>query len=124
MMAPSYANQYGQSLEEIAQAHAIARRAERLKARGIKAPTQAGDLQKIQQVVNRYVNEETGRLIVEEWFDAWQAYNAKTVEFLKNTGMLDEQTADVWANALDYIPFYRQAEGEELGGVPPQCSLV
>ena len=118
VMAPLYANQYGQSLEEIAQAYAIARRAERLKARGIKAPTQAGDLQKIQQVVNRYVNEETGRPIVEEWFDAWQAYNAKTVEFLKNTGMLDEQTADVWANASDYIPFYRQAEGEELGGVP------
>ena len=118
VMAPLYNNQYDQSLEEIAQAYAIARRAERLKARGIKAPTQAGDLQKIQQVVNRYVNEETGRPIVEEWFDAWQAYNAKTVEFLKNTGMLDEQTADVWANASDYIPFYRQAEGEELGGVP------
>tara|TARA_R100001082_G_scaffold95721_2_gene63041 strand:+ start:13913 stop:22288 length:8376 start_codon:yes stop_codon:yes gene_type:complete len=120
VMAPLFDNQYGKSLEEIAQAYAISMRAERLRAKGIRTPVEEGDLDQINEIVDRYVNPETGESIVKEWYSAWQAYNNNTIEFLRNTGVLDEQTAEDWRDMSDYVPFYKQAEGQELGGRYPK----
>jgi len=120
VMAPLFDNQYGKSLEEIAQAYAIAMRAERLRASGIQTPAQEGDLAQIEEIVDRYVNPETGQPIVKEWYDAWQAYNDNTIQFLRNTGILDDKTAQDWRNMSDYVPFYKQAEGEDIGASYPK----
>jgi hypothetical protein len=107
VLAPLYNNPYGVSLERLAQAYAIARRGERLNKEGKEVPTDLGDLQKIQAEIARFTNPETGKPIVEEWFNTWQAYNANTIKFLRDTGMIDDAGAKMWLKNSDYFPFYR-----------------
>lgn len=107
VLAPLYNNPYGISLERLAQAYAIAKRGERLNAEGKEVPTDPGDLQKIQAEIAKFKNPETGKPIVEEWFDTWQAYNANTIKFLRDTGMIDDKGAQMWLKNADYYPFYR-----------------
>jgi hypothetical protein len=109
VMSPLFQNQYGVDLEQLAQGYAVAKRSERLKAEGKEVPADAASLADIQSEVSKYT-DENGNSIVEEWFDAWQAYNRKTVEFLMDTGVLDVETAQIWMDQSDYVPFYRQAE--------------
>jgi hypothetical protein len=107
VLAPLYNNPYGISLEKLAQGYAIARRGERLTREGKVVPSDPGDLQVIQAEISRFTNPETGRPIVEEWYDTWQAYNANTVKFLRDTGMIDNAGAQLWLSQSDYFPFYR-----------------
>jgi hypothetical protein len=107
VLAPLYNNPYGISLEKLAQGYAIARRGERLTREGKVVPSDPGDLQVIQAEIARFTNPETGRPIVEEWYDTWQAYNANTVKFLRDTGMIDNAGAQLWLSQSDYFPFYR-----------------
>ena len=124
VMAPLYSNEYNVSLEELAQAYAIAKRADRLRKQGLPVPTEAGDLAVLEAEIAKFKNED-GVPIIEEWYDTWQAYNSKTVEFMKATGIVDDALAQKWIEMSDYIPFYRQAdavEGEtvDLGKNVPQ----
>jgi hypothetical protein len=112
VMAPLFQNKYGVSLEELAQAYAVARRAEGMRQRGLPTPAKAGDLALIEAEIAKYVNEN-GDSIIEEWYDTWQAYNNKTVEFMKATGLVDDALAQKWLEMSDYIPFYRQGEAPE-----------
>ena len=107
VLAPLYNNPYGISLEKLAQGYAIARRGERLTREGKVVPSDPGDLQVIQAEIARFTNPETGRPIVEEWYDTWQAYNANTVKFLRDTGVIDDAGAQLWLSQSDYFPFYR-----------------
>lgn len=107
VLAPLYNNSYGISLEKLAQGYAIARRGERLTREGKVVPSDPGDLQVIQAEIARFTNPETGRPIVEEWYDTWQAYNSNTVKFLRDTGMIDNAGAQLWLSQSDYFPFYR-----------------
>ena len=107
VLAPLYNNQYGVSLEKLAQGYAIARRGERLTREGKLVPGDPGDLQVIQAEIANFTNPETGRPIVEEWYDTWQAYNSNTVKFLRDTGMIDDAGAQLWLSQSDYFPFYR-----------------
>ena len=124
VMAPLYSNEYNVSLEELAQAYAIAKRADRLRRQGLPVPTEAGDLAVLEAEIAKFKNED-GIPIIEEWYDTWQAYNSKTVDFMKATGIVDNALAKKWIEMSDYIPFYRQgevAEGENvnLGKDVPQ----
>ncbi len=112
VMAPLFQNSYGVSLEELAQAYAVAKRAEGMRQRGLPTPAKAGDLALIEAEIAKYVNEN-GDPIIEEWYDTWQAYNNKTVEFMKATGLVDDALAQKWLEMSDYIPFYRQGEAPE-----------
>jgi len=115
VMAMLYQN--GTSYEEIAQTYAIARRAGRLKAEGIDSPGNP----KIWAEQIRYAEsilDADGNSIIKDWYEAWNGYNSKTIQFLKDTGVLDDQTAEIWANQSDYVPFYRQAEGVETPDIP------
>jgi hypothetical protein len=49
-------------------------------------------------------------------FDEYQKYNKGLVDFMKDTGVLSEEEAKVWTQNWDYIPFYRQMDGEEVAG--------
>ena len=111
VMAPLFAggNKYGVDLERLAQGYAIAKRSERLKAKGKSVPADATSLADIQSEVDKYT-DENGNSIVDQWYKAWRAYNAKTVSFLMDTGVLDAETAETWIQQSDYVPFYRQAE--------------
>lgn len=107
VMAPLYNNPYG-NLERLAQAYAIAKRGRRLTAEGKLAPGDPADLPQLLSEVRRFTNPATGNSIIEEWYDAWQAYNAYTVQFLRDTGMIDDAGAQLWLQQSDYIPFYRE----------------
>ena len=49
-------------------------------------------------------------------FDEYQKYNRGIVKFLVDTGVLSEEMGKKWMMYADYIPFYRQADGEETFG--------
>jgi hypothetical protein len=110
VMAPLYSNQYG-NLERLAQSYAIALRGRRLTAEGKLAPGDPADLPRLEAEVARFVNPETGNSIIKEWYDAWQAYNGYVVQFLRDTGMIDDAGAQLWLQQSDYIPFYRETRG-------------
>ena len=114
VMSPLFTggNKYGVDLERLAQGYAIAKRSQRLEAEGKAVPADTTSLADIQAEVDKYT-DENGNSIVEEWFNTWQAYNAKTVEFLMDTGVLDAETAQDWINQSDYVPFYRQADNPD-----------
>ena len=114
VMSPLFAggNKYGVDLERLAQGYAIAVRSKGLRDAGKAVPAGTTSLADIQSEVDKYT-DENGKSIVAEWFNTWQAYNAKTVEFLKDTGVLDAETAEAWINQSDYVPFYRQAENPD-----------
>jgi hypothetical protein len=122
VMKPLFQNQYGTNLEQLAQAYAIAQRGRRLNEEGKLVPGSAEDRAQIEKAVNKYVNPETGQPIIKEWFDVWQAYNRNTVKFLEDTGVLDPDTAELWMEQSDYVPFYRQSteEGADLGANVPK----
>ena len=119
VMAPLVQNNYNVNLEELAQAYAVAVRSQRLKAEGKDTPAGARSLAVLEAEIAKYTNPETGQPIIKEWYSAWQAYNAKTIQFLRDTGVLDAETAQVWADQSDYIPFYRQLEEEGGSQMPP-----
>jgi len=109
--------QNGTSYEEIAQTYAIARRAGRLKAEGIDSPGNP-DIWAEQIRYAESILDADGNSIIKDWYEVWNGYNSKTIQFLKDTGVLDDQTAEIWANQSDYVPFYRQAEGIDTPDIP------
>jgi hypothetical protein len=109
VMAPLYSNQYG-NLERLAQSYAIALRGRRLTAEGKLAPGDPTDLPRLEAEVARFINPNTGDPIIKEWYDAWQAYNGYVVQFLRDTGMIDDAGAQLWLQQSDYIPFYRETK--------------
>jgi hypothetical protein len=124
-MAPLYQNDSNFSLERLAQAYAIAKRAEGQRARGLKTPVPEGQLQEIEAEIAKYKNKD-GVPIIEEWYEVWQAYNNKTVEFMKATGIVDDALAQKWMEMSDYVPFYRQAEAEdgEIANISPDAPVM
>ena len=125
VMAPLYQNDHNFSLERLAQAYAIAKRAEGQRARGLKTPVPEGQLQEIEAEIAKYKNKD-GVPIIEEWYEVWQAYNNKTVEFMKATGIVDDALAQKWMEMSDYVPFYRQAEAEdgEIANISPDAPVM
>jgi len=116
VMGMLFTKQHG-SLEEDAQAYAIARRAEGLRQRGIESPGTPEQHAMVIRNAEQYL-DENGRSIIKDWYDAWQGYNRNTIKFLRDTGVLTEKMAEIWAAQSDYVPFYRQAEGEATPNVP------
>ena len=121
-------------LRKLAQAYAIVKRSEYLKTVeykkkvagkvktlvGKETPVDEGTRAEILAAVDA-LTDANGYNPVTAWHDVWQAYNDKTIDFLKNTGILNDETADVW-KASSYIPFYRQAQGDQ--NVPKVASGV
>ena len=55
--------------------------------------------------------------------DEWIKFNNGLVQYLKDTGVLSEEAAKEFMKYSDYIPFYRQADGEETVGPQIFASL-
>jgi len=53
----------------------------------------------------------------------WIKFNDGLVQYLKDTGVLTEAAAKEFVKYADYIPFYRQADGEETVGPQIFASL-
>lgn len=113
VMRPIYDDPSGQNHERLAQTYAIAKRGARLNSEGKLTPLKPGDFEVIQAEVNKFINPETGKPIIEEWHEMWQAYNNKIIDFLRATGVVDDAGAKMWQENSDYYPFYRIMEGEE-----------
>ena len=100
-------------LRKLAQSYAMVRRAKVLQAQGKPTPVTPADAKQIMDAVNQLPNDANGNNPVLEWHKVWTAYNGKTIEFLKATGILNEETADQW-NDSSYVPFYREAQDDKL----------
>ena len=104
----------GKNFEQLAHAYATAVRGERLNKEGKLTPVNPGELKVLEAEVNRFINPETGKPIVKEWFDAWQAYNSHVVKYLRDTGIVDDEGAALWLKQADYVPFYREDKNGKL----------
>lgn len=49
-------------------------------------------------------------------FDDYQKYNQGLVKYMMDTGVISAEEAKIWTQNWDYIPFYRQIEGEKTAG--------
>jgi len=98
-------------LRKIAQAYAMVQRGQYLDSQGKVNPVDAQTRAEILQEVDA-LTDANGYNPVKEWHDVWMAYNNKTIDFLKATGILNDETAEQW-KASSYIPFYRQAQGDK-----------
>ena len=116
LMSMLYTKEHG-SLEQMAQAYSIAKRSERLRAKGIAVPGTPADHAANIATAESFL-DENGNSIVKDWYDAWQDYNGYTVQFLKDTGVVDAETAEMWQDQSDYVPFYRQVEGADTPNAP------
>lgn len=125
LMSMLYSKEHG-DLTKDAQAYAIAMRGRRLSGeigdgKPLQVPVTKKQRDEIILNAKRYKDAE-GNSIIEEWYDAWQAYNSYTIRFLQDTGVLNERTAKLWQESSDYIPFYRAAAGEK--GAPAIAQRV
>lgn len=116
LMSMLYSKEHG-DLTKDAQAYAIAKRGGRLTERTkngkpLKAPLTPAQREEIIKNAEAYLDAD-GNSIIEQWYGAWQAYNDYTIRFLRDTGVLDAETAQLWREGADYIPFYRAAAGKE-----------
>jgi len=102
------------NLEKLAKAYAIATREVRLSKEGkivrVGAKEREDAMKEIEAKIGKYINRETGKPIVKEWYEWWQDYNEHTITWLKNTGVIDAKAAEQWANYSDYYPFYEEAQ--------------
>lgn len=125
LMSMLYSKEHG-DLTKDAQAYAIAMRGRRLSGeigdgKPLQVPVTKEQRDEIILNAKRYKDAE-GNSIIEQWYDAWQAYNNYTIRFLQDTGVLNEKTAKLWQESSDYIPFYRAAAGEK--GAPAIAQRV
>jgi len=121
LMSKLYSEEHG-DLTKDAQAYAIAKRGERLESKsGKPAPLSKEQREEIILNAEQYI-DDNGRKIIEDWYNAWQAYNNYTIRFLKDTGVLNNETAALWEKYSDYVPFYRAAAGE--GNAPAIAQRV
>ena len=49
-------------------------------------------------------------------FDEYQKYNQGLVKYMMDTGVISPEEAKIWTQNWDYIPFYRQIDGEKTAG--------
>tara|TARA_R100000655_G_scaffold24085_1_gene48386 strand:- start:302 stop:2923 length:2622 start_codon:yes stop_codon:yes gene_type:complete len=112
VMAPLFQNEYG-DLSDVAKTYAITRRSKRLNEQGKEVPVTPEEIEAVNREIDAYTDAD-GNNIIRDWYDAWQSYNDKTIEFLRATGVLNEETARLWSQYSDYYPFYREAEDADV----------
>ena len=98
-------------LRKLAQAYAMVQRGDYLKGKNKLTPVDAKSKKEVLDAVDALTDAD-GYNPVKKWHEVWSAYNNRTIDFLKATGILNEQTADIW-RASSYIPFYRTGVSED-----------
>ena len=98
-------------LRKLAQAYAMVQRGDYLKGKNKLTPVDAKSKKEVLDAVDALTDAD-GYNPVKKWHEVWSAYNNRTIDFLKATGILNEQTADIWRGS-SYIPFYRTGVSED-----------
>jgi len=91
------------------QYYAATRRGKRLDAEGREKLFTPDDVRKGELLGQQYPE-------FKQVFDEYQKYNKGLVDFMKATGVISPQEAEIWTQNWDYIPFYRQMDGETTAG--------
>ena len=91
------------------QYYAGTRRGKRLTAEGREKLFTPEDIKRGQALEKEYPE-------FKQAFDEYQKYNEGLVKFMKDTGVISAKEAEIWMQNSDYIPFYRQMDGEETAG--------
>tara|TARA_B100000035_G_scaffold70964_1_gene58352 strand:+ start:8795 stop:14779 length:5985 start_codon:yes stop_codon:yes gene_type:complete len=99
-------------LRKLAQAYAMVQRGNYLDKRGQLSPVDPKTRREILAEVDA-LTQSDGYNPIKGWHEVWMAYNDKTIDFLRDTGILNDETADVWRDS-SYIPFYRTGEKDNL----------
>jgi len=106
-------------LRKLAQAYAMVQRGKYLDKRGQLNPVDPKTRKEILAEVDA-LTQSDGYNPVKGWHEVWMAYNDKTIDYLKDTGILNEEQADVWRDS-SYVPFYRTGE---KGNIPQNAKNV
>lgn len=106
--APLFEN--GQNLLQAWHFYRVAKRESRFNAEGREVVTTPQERAYAQQLYNKYKNTFDE---VDQW---WENWNGMLVQYLVDTGVINENQAEEWVKHSDYIPFYRQIDGEETIG--------
>lgn len=63
--------------------------------------------------IEAYIDSQPGmRELFERTNEQYQEWNENLVNFLRDTGVIDERLGEVLKSYGDYVPFYKQYEGE------------
>jgi hypothetical protein len=101
-------------LRKLAQAYAMVQRGDYLTGKGKLTPVDPKSRKEVLDAVDALTDAD-GYNPITKWHEVWSAYNNRTIDFLKATGVLNDKTADIWKGS-SYIPFYRT--GESDGDLP------
>jgi hypothetical protein len=86
-----------------------AKRARRFLDKGIEKNYDANDIARAEQLGKQYPE-------FEQIFEKWNKYNNGLVKYQVDTGVLSPERAEEYMKYADYVPFYRQLEGENTIG--------
>ena len=98
-------------LRKLAQAYAMVQRGDYLKSKDKLTPVDPKSKREVLEAVEALTDAD-GYNPVKKWHEVWSAYNNRTIDFLKATGILNDKTADIWRGS-SYIPFYRTGASED-----------
>jgi hypothetical protein len=91
------------------QDYAGRRRGVRLDAQGKVTPFTSQELAEIPKIEKAFPE-------FKQVFEDYQRYNEGLVRYMRDTGVIDAKAAQEWMKYGDYIPFYRQLDGERTVG--------
>jgi len=94
---------------QLFQNYAAMRRGVRLDAQGKVTPFTRQELAKLPQIEKEFPE-------FKQVFEDYQRYNEGIVRFMRDTGVISAEDAQHFMKYGDYIPFYRQLEGERTVG--------
>ena len=98
------------------QFYAATRRGKRLMADGRERLFTPDDITKGDALEKQFPEFKTV-------FNEYQIYNKGLVDYMKATGVISDAEAKIWTQNWDYIPFYRQLDGESTAGPKVFSSL-
>ena len=91
------------------QFYAGTKRGKRLTAEGREKLFTPEDIKKGELLGKQYP-------IFEQVLQDYQRFNEQVVKYMVDTGVISKEMGAVWMQNSDYIPFYRQMEGERTAG--------
>lgn len=106
-LAPLFAD--GQNLLQVWHAYRVGMREDRFNAEGRKVLTTDAERATARDLLKQFP-------VLAQVDKDWNNWNDMLVVFLKDTGILNDAQADAWMKHSDYIPFYRQVDGEDTVG--------
>jgi len=98
-------------LRKLAQAYAMVQRGDYLTGKGKLTPVDPKSRKEVLDAVDALTDAD-GYNPITKWHEVWSAYNNRTIDFLKATGILNDKTAEIWKGS-SYIPFYRTGVSED-----------